>query len=223
VSETPRERPLAFVIGDSIAMGYGPFLEQYLAPFFRYASKRGGQQAMRALGLPVHGNGGDSSQVLKYLVSNHVHDEIPATDYLLINCGLHDIRTDPASGVRQIDEDSYRSNLEQIVVAARDLCDTFCWIRTTPCDEAVHNTRGMGMHRFAADGRAYNAIADSVMRRRGVPAVDLYAFTRALGPDLYADHVHFHPHIQARQAAFIAGWLCGRHNSGGQASARRRR
>ena len=81
----------------------------------------------------------------------------------------------------------------------------------------------MGMHRFAADCRVYNALADSVMRRRGVPAVDLYAFTRALGPDLYADHVHFRPHIQARQAAFIAGWLCARHNSGGQASAQRRR
>ena len=62
----------------------------------------------------------------------------------------------------------------------------------------VHNTRGMGMHRFAAAGHAYNAIADSAMHRHGVPAVDLYAFTRALGLDLYANHVHFHPHIQAR-------------------------
>ena len=56
----------------------------------------------------------------------------------------------------------------------------------------------MGMHRFAAAGHAYNAIADSAMHRHGVPAVDLYAFTRALGLDLYANHVHFHPHIQAR-------------------------
>ena len=117
MSETPPERPLAFVIGDSISMGYGPFLKQYLAPCFRCTSKSGGEKAMRALGLPVHG--GDSSQVLKYLVSNHVHREIPATDYLLINCGLHDIRTDPASGARQIDADSYRSNLVQIVDAAR--------------------------------------------------------------------------------------------------------
>ena len=46
------------------------------------------------------------------------------------------------------------------------------------------------------------------MRRHDVPAVDLYGFTRTLGPDLYADHVHFHAHIQERQAAFIAGWLC---------------
>ena len=69
------------------------------------------------------------------------------------------------------------------------------------------------MHRFSADCRAYNAIADSVMRSRGVPCIDLYGFTHTLGPDLYADHVHFHPHVQARQAAFIAGWLNARHHA----------
>ena len=77
----------------------------------------------------------------------------------------------------------------------------------------MHNTRTAGFHRFAADCRAYNAIADSVMRRRGVPTVDLYAFTRAQGTELYTDHVHFHPHIQASQAAFLAGWLCARHDA----------
>ena len=201
-----------FVIGDSISLGYGPYLERYLAPFFRYARKLGAENVMRTLGIaPGSANGGDSSQVLKYVTSSAVHGEIPATDYLLVNCGLHDIRTDPASGVKQVDEDSYRANLEQIVVAARGLCGTFCWIRTTPCDETVHNTRIGGMQRFAADCRAYNAIADSVMRSRGVPSIDLYGFTHTLGPDLYADHVHFHPHVQARQAAFIAGWLSARH------------
>ena len=116
MSEAPQERPLVFVIGDSIAMGYGPFLEQYLAPSFRYASKRGGQEAMRALGLPVHGNGGDSSQVLKYLVSNDVRDEIPATDYLL-NCGLHDIRTAPASGATPALHDLADKSLRRATVA----------------------------------------------------------------------------------------------------------
>jgi lysophospholipase L1-like esterase len=211
-SEAPADRALVFVIGDSISMGYGPFLEQYLAPRFRYAAKRGSENPMPALGLPVHGNGGDSSQVLKYLQSNDAHGEIPATDYLLINCGLHDIRTDPATGVKQIDENSYRTNLKQIVATARPLCRHVCWVRSTPCDEAVHNTRPAGFHRYAADGRAYNAIADSVMRSNDVPEIDLYAFSVAQGPDLYADHVHFHPHIQARQAAFIAGWIHAHHD-----------
>ena len=154
----PDAPALVFVIGDSISMGYGPFLEQYLAPWFRYAGKRGSERAMRALGLPVHGNGGDSSHVLKYLESNEEHGEIPATDYLLVNCGLHDIRTDPASGARKIDQSAYRRNLEGIVAAAFRLCRSLGWIRTTPCDEAVHNTRPDGFHRFAGDCRTYNAL-----------------------------------------------------------------
>ena len=117
-------RPLVFVIGDSISLGYGPYLERYLAPLFRYARKLGAEDAMRALAIPGHANGGDSSQVVKYLTTNAVHGEIPATDYLLVNCGLHDIRTDPASGAKQVDADSYRANLERIVVTARGLCET---------------------------------------------------------------------------------------------------
>ena len=74
-------RPLVFVIGDSISLGYGPYLERYLAPFFRYARKNGAENVMRTLGIaPGSANGGDSSQVLKYVAANAVHGEIPATD-----------------------------------------------------------------------------------------------------------------------------------------------
>ena len=51
------------------------------------------------------------------------------------------------------------------------------------------------------------------MSRHAVPLIDLYGSTCSQGPDLYADHVHFHRHIQARQAAFIGGWLCARHGA----------
>jgi len=36
---------------------------------------------------------------------------------------------------------------------------TLVWIRTTPCDETVHNYAGMAFHRFAADCEAYNGVA----------------------------------------------------------------
>ena len=83
------------------------------------------------------------------------------------------------------------------------------WIRTTPCDERVHNRPGMDFHRFAADCDAYNAAADAVMAAAGVPVIDLHTFTRNLGPDLYCDHVHFHEQVREKQAAFIAGWVLG--------------
>ena len=39
--------------------------------------------------------------------------------------------------------------------------------------------------------------------------IDLYTFTRNLGPDLYCDHVHFHEHVREKQGAFVAGWVMG--------------
>ena len=81
------------------------------------------------------------------------------------------------------------------------------WVRTTSCDEAVHNKPGMAFHRFAADVAAYNKAADEIMKAAGLPMIDLHTFTLNLGKDLYCDHVHFHENIREKQGAFIAGWL----------------
>ena len=67
----------------------------------------------------------------------------------------------------------------------------------------------MAFHRFVADCLAYNDAADRVMAEAGVPSIDLFTFTRNLGPDLYCDHVHFVEPIREKQAAFIAGWVNG--------------
>jgi len=122
-----------------------------------------------------------------------------------VNCGLHDIKTNPATGAKQVPLDQYRTNLRAIVAL---LGAKLIWIRTTPCDERVHNARpGMEFFRYAADGLTYNQAADEIMAAADVPVIDLYTFTVNLGPELYCDHVHFHEAIREKQAAFIAGWL----------------
>lgn len=189
--------PTIFVIGDSISLHYGPFLQQFIRGVFSYARKEGPQGA----------NGGDSSMVLAYLQTLAERPDF-RPDLLLVNCGLHDIKTDPATGRKQVPLADYRKNIEEIVALCRRMEVRLVWIRTTPCDEAVHNRRpGMPFHRFACDCLAYNAAADDIMAAAGVPEIDLFTFTVNLGPDLYCDHVHFHTHIREKQAACIAGWL----------------
>jgi len=83
------------------------------------------------------------------------------------------------------------------------------WVRTTPFDEQVHNSRNRQIHRFAADGADYNQAADEIMAEAGVPAIDLHAFTLTLGGDLYCDHVHFREPVREKQGIFIGGWLVG--------------
>ncbi len=195
------------VIGDSISMQYGPYLEQALAGAARYSRKTDGVQGPGGLDTPQGANGGDSAMVLAHLEALEASGGLEA-DVLLVNCGLHDIKRDPVTGAMQVPIEAYETHVQGIVAVAGRLGVQLVWVRTTPCDEFIHNQRcTMGFLRFGADVAAVNRVADAVMRAAGVPVIDLYGFTCNLGPDLYLDHVHFREPIRAQQAAYIAGWL----------------
>jgi hypothetical protein len=78
-----------------------------------------------------------------------------------------------------------------------------------PGDDARHNSQVAEFHRRAADVDAYHAAADRIMAENHVPVVDLYGFTRNLGPGVYCDHVHFTEPVRQMQAGYVAGWLAG--------------
>jgi len=59
--------------------------------------------------------------------------------------------------------------------------------------------------RRAGDVDAYNAAADRIMAENHVPVVDLYGFTRNLGPGVYCGHVHFTEPVRQMQAGYVAG------------------
>jgi lysophospholipase L1-like esterase len=198
-----------YVLGDSISIQYGPYLERGLRGIAGYARKTGEAEARLNLDVPAGANGGDSAMVLAFLEAQFAAGGLNA-DVLLLNCGLHDIKTDPATGRKQVPIEAYEANLRAIVklVGSAGLC--LVWIRTTPADEEVHNRRpDITFHRFAADVASYNAVADRVMAEAGVPEIDLHAFTASLGADLYCDHVHFHESIREKQGTYIAGWIAG--------------
>ncbi|HOL21404.1 MAG TPA: SGNH/GDSL hydrolase family protein [bacterium] len=191
-----------YVVGDSISIHYGPYLENYLKDFAFYSRKEDKDDP------ELGANGGDSSAVLRFLEQKLNSGGIDA-DIILINCGLHDIKTDPATGKKQVPPEQYRKNLYEILSVIRKLKAMPVWIRTTPCDERIHNREGISFYRFSSDVKEYNGIADEIMQKNNVPVIDLYTFTLNSGKDLYCDHVHFNEHIREKQAAFIAGWLCG--------------
>ena len=90
-------RPRLFVIGDSISIFYGPYLKKYVEGKFDYDRKRDKGEAMKNLDNPVGANGGDSRMVLSYLKELSADPSFKA-DVLLLNCGLHDVKTDPKTG-----------------------------------------------------------------------------------------------------------------------------
>jgi len=199
--------PRLHVVGDSISIQYGVFLEPMLAGVMAY-SRKGGKASDGD-----ETNAGDSSMVVDYLKSIGETVRLPF-EYLMVNCGLHDIKRHLPAEEIQIPLGLYVENLREIVVLSRRISKTLVWVRTTPVVDQIHNHLGMQFHRYAADANAYNKAADKIMKSEGVPTIDLFTFTENLGASIYCDHVHFVDSVRAQQAAFIAGHLYPRLRSG---------
>ena len=198
--------PLLFVIGDSISIHYGAALEQRLSGRFHYDRKRDNAGAPRAesnLDVPNGANGGDSAMVLAYLRQRRAVSPL-AVDILLMNCGLHDIKTDPLHRSRQIEAAAYEANLRAIVAVAATMAQSLAWVRLTPVSAAVHNSRQTAFHRCEQDVDDYNAIADRVMAEHHITTFDLHGFTLPFLPAGICDHVHFSEQVREQQAQFLA-------------------
>jgi lysophospholipase L1-like esterase len=193
--------PTLHVIGDSISIHYGPYLQTMLTGVLAYSRKTAPDGSLDDGGAA---NGGDSSLVLAYLQS--LHPDQPF-DVLLINCGLHDIKRDSVTDQLQTPTEQYAANLRAILVEAVRLAKRVIWVRTTPVIDERRNRLNTIFRRFESDVEMYNASADDIMREHGVLIIDLHTFTRNLGSEVYVDHVHYTSEVRTQQAAFIAGHL----------------
>ncbi|WP_168123833.1 SGNH/GDSL hydrolase family protein [Paenibacillus sp. HB172176] len=192
-----------FVIGDSISMQYGPYLEAMTAGRYGYDRKRGERATDANLDRPAGANGGDSSMVLRYLTEQK--EKGVAYDVLLLNCGLHDIKRDVEHEALNVSPEQYRRHLEQIMAVAGGMSGRIVWIRTTDVVDAIHWKHSKAFKRYHADVESFNRIADEVCEMRGIPQADLYSFTQAFGDEAYCDHVHYKDEVRRLQAAYLAG------------------
>lgn len=188
-----------YVIGDSISIHYGPYLEKFLSQKFIY-DRKGKSVDPGDLDYVSNVNGGDSRNVLQYLQSTK-----PVFDTLLLNCGLHDIKT--INSCKQVPPEDYRCNLQNIIQTVHKMNRHVVWLNSTPVNNERHNSLCTSFKRYNEDILYYNEIAASVMTEHHVPIIDLYEFTAKLGEDIYCDHIHFTKPVRQLQAAYIAGCL----------------
>lgn len=164
-----QQKPKVLIIGDSISIGYTPYVEQSLA----------GQVAV------VHnaGNAQDTVNGLKNLESWLGDNK---WDVISFNFGLWDLcyrrpgpitqeNRDKVNGTIAVELDEYQKNLQ--VIAAR-LKSTgakivFQNITVVPDQEPGRNSEDVGR---------YNRVAAEVMKRFDIPVNDLQSVTAAL-PD----------------------------------------
>ena len=191
-----------FLLGDSISLHYNPILIPATADKYDWETKPGRAEALKNLDIPVDANGGTSKSVLSFLRDEEARDALHY-DYLLFNCGLHDIVQAQKGGEMRVDAGNYHKNLTEIVELMLAHGIKPLWVSTTPVEDARHN-KNPNFLRFNTNVLLYNAIALEIMKKYGVPRINLYGFTAAIVGEKYADHVHYIEPIRRMQAEFIA-------------------
>ncbi len=172
--------PNVLLIGDSISMGYTPFVRKSLAG--------------KANVYRVPTNGGPTTKGVEFLT-----DWLAERKWQLIhfNFGLHDLKhvaadakndnivdaTSPGARI-QVALQDYRRNLEQMVPAMKATGAQLLWAETTPVPAGAKG-------RLPAAVAEYNAAAAEVMKQHNIPTIPLHA-TAAARPELQRPKdVHF--------------------------------
>ena len=178
--------PRVLLIGDSISIGYTPYVRDLL---------KGKANVHR---IPV--NGGDT---------NRGWGEINAWlgkepwDVIHFNWGLHDLKRLKGgkldvSAERALTPEAYGENLRRLVARLKKTGAKLIWCATTPVPEGSAG-------RIPGDDVTYNAIAADIMKELDVPVNDLYTYIK---PDLATyqrpANVHFLPEGSAHLAKQVA-------------------
>lgn len=198
-----------YILGDSISLHYGPYLQEYLKHGYSIIRRKDETEAYKNLDIPKGANGGNSRRI-RALIKTRIAAGNFEPDILLINCGLHDIKRPDHNTACDVSINEYRDNLEAIVRMLIADGPPFAWIRTTPSHDPIHNqSAGLDFVRLSEDINNYNAVADQVMLAYGIATIDLYNFTANLDTpeNLYCDHVHFVETARKNQGAYLAGWI----------------
>lgn len=193
-----------YLLGDSISIQYGPYLERIIKDDFFYNRKTGREEKIIYSNIPKGENGGDSNQIICFLKEMFFSGK--RYEILLINCGLHDVKRERVSKRINITLEEYRENLREIVELSKKVSGKMIWIQTTMVNEKLHNNRGFGPYRYNEDIGEFNRAARDVMYEMGIKVIEIMEECDFYVTN-YRDHMHFVDDIRILQAERIAEML----------------
>ena len=173
--------------GDSIRLGYQPFLEQRCKNKFCISA--------------LEENCGDSSNLFSMLEKQN------PKDLIIINAGLHDIRKDNVTGCNQVSLGKYESNLRKIFEQLKGR--HIFWLTSVPFNEKKYNQVNKiaekNYSRFISDLKKYNKKSIEICSELGVQYVDaeLHFNNLDLGKYRVDDGLHLKPEGYKKLAEFI--------------------
>jgi len=176
-----QQKRLVILLGDSIRMGYEPYVVKELSDAAEvWAPKE---------------NGAHTANLLVQL-STWVLPKNAAVIH--VNAGLHDLKTihyDTRENVVPLKH--YRDNVETLLRTMHERTKAkLIWATTTMVNDAGSQKareKNREFRRYHADVVAYNREAVKVCRKLGVPVNDLYALSQQNATHQMPDGVHFAP------------------------------
>jgi acyl-CoA thioesterase-1 len=148
------ELPRVLIIGDSISIGYTPYVETMLAG--------------KAVVQHNPGNAGTSGNGV-FLMEAWLDPKGSKWDLIHFNFGLHDLKR-MSDEKPQVDREQYERYLRLFVERLKQTGAKLVFATTTPVPEGKVNPP-----RVPADVPAYNEVARGVMKEAGIPIDDLYS------------------------------------------------
>lgn len=177
--------PKVLILGDSISIGYFPFVKEQLA---------GKAEVTRPFN--INGNAENCQGTTNGIINIDRWIGDTKWDVIHFNFGLHDIKhVDPVTGKnskktkdpRQAEPKQYKKNLKQITEKLKATGAKLIFATTTPYPEDV----GAPLREFG-DAEKYNKIARKIMKKNKIPINDLHAFVLPRMSDLQRPkNVHF--------------------------------
>ncbi len=146
--------PRVLIIGDSISIGYTPFVEKQLAG--------------KATVAHNPANAGTSGNGV-FMMDSWLDPKQGKWDVIHFNFGLHDLKR-MSDGGRQVEPEQYERYLRLFVDKLKKTGARLIFATTTPVPEGK-----VSPSRVPADVPAYNAVALRVMKESNIPVNDLYA------------------------------------------------
>ncbi|HEU0228338.1 MAG TPA: SGNH/GDSL hydrolase family protein [Arachidicoccus soli] len=159
--QTPKN---VLIIGDSISIGYTPFIQKALP------------------GVNIEHNPGNGGSTLRGVQSIEKWLGNREWDVVMFNFGLHDMvykdslnKYDVVNGKIAVSLEDYRKNLQTIVDKLRETTAKLIFITTTTVPE---NAAG----RKVESPAQYNRVAKEVMKKNGIEVLDLYETSLKVHP-----------------------------------------
>ena len=171
-------RKQLLLIGDSICLDYGKYINEYTDKNIHIYGMPGREQAYENLDIPVGGNGGDSSNVLKW-ITNPENEHLLKCDYFFFNAGLHDVKHNAPDFEFQVSVEKYAENLKKIIDFMSKRKIKVVFINTTPADGSRYASISEFV-RKTEDVPVYNLAAEKVCAEKNVQVIDLFSFTTSL-------------------------------------------